>query len=95
MKILAAQGAPPVSLTPAANGKNQQSEKFKLFFFTPLFWVVELTSSANLPLLSLTPIANLLPVSTAPAVLVEKFAAGVVDTVGKFAASVVDIYGAH
>jgi hypothetical protein len=78
-----------------ANGKNLQSEKFQLFFFTPLFRVVELTPSANLPLLSLTPMANLLPVSTAPEVLVEKFAPVVVDTGGKFAAGVVDIYGAH
>jgi hypothetical protein len=59
VKILAAQGAPPVSLTPAANGKNLQSEKFQLFFFTPLFRVVELTPSANLPLLLLTPMTNL------------------------------------
>jgi hypothetical protein len=28
----AAQGAPPVSLTQVANGKNLQSEKFYLFF---------------------------------------------------------------
>jgi hypothetical protein len=30
-EIFAAQGAPPVSLTPVANGKNLQSEKFSLF----------------------------------------------------------------
>ncbi len=28
---IAAQGAPPVSLTPVANEKNLQSEKFELF----------------------------------------------------------------
>ncbi len=27
-EIFAAQGAPPVSLTPVANGKNLQTEKF-------------------------------------------------------------------
>jgi hypothetical protein len=30
-EIFAAQGAPPVSLTPVAIGKNLQSEKFSLF----------------------------------------------------------------
>jgi hypothetical protein len=30
-EIFAAQGAPPVSLRPVANGKNLQSEKFYLF----------------------------------------------------------------
>jgi hypothetical protein len=30
-KIFAAQDAPPVSLTPVANGKNLQSENFLLF----------------------------------------------------------------
>ncbi len=30
-EIFAAQGALPVSLTPVANGKNLQSEKFSLF----------------------------------------------------------------
>jgi hypothetical protein len=30
-EIFAAQGAPPVSLTPMANGKNLQTEKFKFF----------------------------------------------------------------
>jgi hypothetical protein len=37
--ILAAQGAPLVSLTPMANGKNLQPERFSLFhyfFWTPL-----------------------------------------------------------
>jgi hypothetical protein len=31
MRAFAAQGAPPVLLTPVANGKNLQSEKFSLF----------------------------------------------------------------
>jgi hypothetical protein len=31
LDIFAAQGAPPVTLTPAANGKNLQSENFSLF----------------------------------------------------------------
>jgi hypothetical protein len=31
-EIFAAQGAPPVSLTPVANGKNLQAEKFELFY---------------------------------------------------------------
>jgi hypothetical protein len=30
-EIVAAQGAPPVSTTPVANGKNLQSEKFSSF----------------------------------------------------------------
>jgi hypothetical protein len=30
-EIFAAQGAPPVSLKPVANGKNLQSEKFIIF----------------------------------------------------------------
>jgi hypothetical protein len=30
-EIFAAQDAPPVSLTPVANGKNLKSEKFSLF----------------------------------------------------------------
>ncbi len=34
--IFAAQGAPPVSLTPVANGNNLQSENFHNFFWTPL-----------------------------------------------------------
>jgi hypothetical protein len=34
--IFAALGAPPVLLTPAANGKNLQPEKFKFFVWTPL-----------------------------------------------------------
>jgi hypothetical protein len=29
-EIFAAQGAPPVSLTPVANGKNLQSKKFEI-----------------------------------------------------------------
>jgi hypothetical protein len=44
--ILAAQGAPPISLAPVANGKYLQSQKF---LFGRL-WVVE----QNLPLGSLT-----------------------------------------
>ncbi len=37
-----AQGAPPVSLTPVANGNNLQSENFLIILFGHL-WVVELT----------------------------------------------------
>ncbi len=32
----AAQRAPPVSLTPVANGKNLRSEKFEIFVWTPM-----------------------------------------------------------
>jgi hypothetical protein len=35
-EIFAAQGAPPVLLTPVANGKNLQSEKFNYFVLTSL-----------------------------------------------------------
>ncbi len=36
LEIFAAQGAPPVSLTPEAKGKNLQQGKFKFFIWTPL-----------------------------------------------------------
>jgi hypothetical protein len=42
VEILPAQGAPPVWLTPVANGKNFQSEKFFIIFLVHL-GVVELT----------------------------------------------------
>ena len=35
-EIFAAQGAPPVSLTTVANGKNLPSKKFNYFVWTPL-----------------------------------------------------------
>jgi hypothetical protein len=66
--IFAAQDAPPVLLTPVANGKNLQLENFHYFVWR--LWVV----------VSLTPVANLSPVSTAPALFLAKFAAGAVNT---------------
>jgi hypothetical protein len=68
-----------VPLTPAANGKNLQSEEFKNNFFTPL------GSRVNL---------YLPPISTTPQVLMSKFAANVVETGGKFANVVIDTGGA-
>ena len=41
-EIFAAQGLPPVSTTPVANGKNLQSEQFLLILFGH-YWVVEET----------------------------------------------------
>ncbi len=35
-EIFAAEGAPPMSMIPVANGKNLQSEKFNYFAWTPL-----------------------------------------------------------
>jgi hypothetical protein len=77
VEIFAAQGWPPVLLTPVANGKNLQSDKYFDFFWTHL-----LTPVANLPPVSLTPVANLPLVSTTLAKMVEKFVTGVIDTSG-------------
>ncbi len=84
----AAQGAPPVSLTQVANGKNLQSEKFNYFletFEVLAVWYCSgclppllLTPAANLTPVSLTLVAHLPPVSSTPAAPVAKFAAGVV-----------------
>ncbi len=79
MEIFAAQGAPPVSLTPVPNKKKFQSVKFYYFFWTPLgsrvsiyiyiFLQVHFKLSAVwycshcLPPVSLTPVANWAPVS--------------------------------
>jgi hypothetical protein len=41
VEIFAAQGLPPVLLTPVANGKNLQLENFFMISFGDL-WVVEL-----------------------------------------------------
>jgi hypothetical protein len=87
VEIFAAQGAPLVSLTPVATGKNlhlhiiHNHKSFNYFVWTPL------GSRDNL---SLTPVPNLPPISTTLAKLVAKFAADVVDTGGKFAAGVID-----
>jgi hypothetical protein len=77
-EIFAAQGAPPVSLTPVANGKNLQSEEFSLFFLTFFggkFAAGVIDTGGNMPVVanllpvSLTPVAYLPPVSTTPAEL--------------------------
>jgi hypothetical protein len=87
MEIFTAQVAAPVSLTPAANGKNLQSEKFLLFFWTNLgdrvnMWIKLFPSRSLLGVSSLIRSLYLPPVSTTPAVPVAKFAACVVDTDG-------------
>jgi hypothetical protein len=46
-----------VSLTPAANGKNLQPEKFYFFY------ALVLDTGGNVPQMMLTPVANLPPVS--------------------------------
>ncbi len=76
VEIFAAQGLPPVSLTPVAKGKNLQSENFYDFFWTPyryIFFFKSILSfqqfdncSHCLPPASFTPVANLPPVLLIP-----------------------------
>jgi hypothetical protein len=99
-KIFAAQGAPQVSLTPVANGKNLQIIKVLIILFGHL-WNVDTTYKYIFAFkLTLEVSAAwycsyyLQPLSTTLAKPVAKFAAGVVDTDGKFATGVVYTSGA-
>ncbi len=88
-----AQGAPPVLLTPVANGKIFNQKNFKYFVWTPLgnkvvnFCLqVQVCSLIFLPYFA-TSINNTSETGA-------KFAPVVVDTGGNFAAGVVDTSGA-
>jgi hypothetical protein len=89
VEILPAQGAPPVSLTPVAKGKNLQSESFHYFFWTPLGVLqvhFKVQQSDIVPIMAAAVVYtsdNLPPASLTPA-----FAAGIVDTSGIFATGI-------
>ncbi len=103
--VFAAQGAPPVSLTPVANGKNLQSEKFYLFFRTHLgseltyryiFFFFKFTLSCQHA--DIVPIIchwcrHLWQICRRCNWYCLLFATGVVDTGNKFSAGIVDTGG--
>ncbi len=105
-EITAAQGAPPVSLTPMANGKNLQSEKFWLFVWSALgcrvniiikfFFQVHFMLLAVwylFPLFATTVVDPWWQICRRCRWYRWQVATGVIDTGGKFAAGIVDTSG--